>query len=270
MTNELKDIIKKINLLLINYCSQENKIESANIILEIEPKNYKETDKKIYTIILIGENLTLKDRIKLEEMLQKVLPHLETDNIKINTSPILEAKKQLLLNIKMYTKEQFETLTYTLKHQIGLNHKLLYGKDYLKKYQTMLLTKNELEIDLNTYIESLKELINTNNDNLANILKLINVLFKEIYEFANRKYEIPEDKMLFFIRLLGKKIYITDTLFLLHSILTKNDLILIKMFDNPHLALINLLNNIKDSFQTIDSCFELKSSKIKRLVPTKR
>ena len=267
MTLELIAVIKKIDLALNYYFEKNRKIKSASAILDMAYSDYQDKKNNTYTIIIIGESLTLEDLLNIDDFLNKIIDKLESSRIKITLLPITESElnyKSLNLNIKMYTKEQFENLiTATLKHQIGKRNRLLYGENYLKNYQDMEITKDMLLKDINVYIESLTDIKNTNNPNqITDIIKLVNMLFNEIYDYAKNNYEVPRDKMGFFINLLGVNNIQNETLFILHSILTKSSDILIKMYSNPLFVILKMLRDLKERFLMIENIYN-KTRKVK-------
>ena len=122
---------------------------------------------------------------------------------------------------------------------------LIIMNNYLKELETdNLKIQYGYKIDIEKYYSYF--------DNISNWL--INYL-------KDRTADIPVNKMILFIRLLGKENVSEKTLFLIHGLIIKSNIIINSYFDNPILELTNLFKIINIRINYLNEIFMLNQKK---------
>ena len=123
--------------------------------------------------------------------------------------------------------------------------------------------KQEL-IEVNKEIDiAIKNLLEEEKD----IQQSFNIIIDHIYNICFiDNYDIPENKIVFCLRLLGKANVSEKTLFLLQGLFYKDEFVLKKLVSNPCNETILLLKKIKFCLDYLDNIFSKKENhKIKNL-----
>ena len=278
MTNDLKKVTNQIDKEIIKYFIKDINIEA---ILIVETMTYNN-----YNIKIIVKEVSNEAIINFEQFLNEVSQELTTDDITINyyllTAPINHVisnnKKDSTINTIVYTKEQIEfALTIISKYKKKKKYKILYGLNYFKATNDVRYTKDGLISICDNFIKTLKneeykyfkiELKNNQcnyNYYIENMKEdmlfdycfyTVNQIINYLIEYCNiNNYDIPKDKMIFCIRLLGKDNANSNTLFLLNSLIYQYKSLLRKLFDDHKTKVIELLEAFKVCTNNIDKAF---------------
>ena len=94
----------------------------------------------------------------------------------------------------------------------------------------------------------------------AALIKVSHILENLIIELKDERYALPENKIIFLIRLLDTKS--PNDLLLFHGILTKEIKILEEVFPSPRYELFIFLMRLLNKIQIIDELFPKQSKKI--------
>jgi len=122
---------------------------------------------------------------------------------------------------------------------------LIILNNYLNEMKTdELKLKYGYEVNINKYYHCFDDISNW----LFNYLK-------------NKNVDIPENKIILFIRLLGKENITEKTLFLIHALSIKSNIIINNYFDNPILELINLFKIINFRLNYLNEIFFFNEKK---------
>lgn len=278
MTNELKKVTNQINKEIIKYFIKDISME-AILIIETMINND-------YNVKIIVKEINKEVIISFEQFLNEISQELITDNITINyyllkapiNHVILNNKKNTIMSTVLYAKEQIEfALPIISKYQNEKKYKIQYGLNYFKTIDNINYTKKELINICNNYINILKSEeykyfkleIKNNQCNYNYFMEsmtddeLLDYCFYIVNRFINylikyckfNNYVIPEDKMIFCIRFLGKENVSSSTLFLLDSIIYQYKFMLKKIFKDPKTEILNLLEAFKVSINNFDNVF---------------
>ena len=294
MTNELKILTNRINNELLKYLIRDDTFESLFIVGSMINNNYLDQMINDYDVRILFKEVKSEQINKFKQYLEKICKMLTNDNLEVTYStfdvPIHylkeKNKKNLLLHVIIYTPESLNNLSYPNKYQYGNNYLLVYGKDYLKDYKDAIYYIDDFvkgDDGLNKHIEMLKKnkilykkwnilnnkyefsyVSSTIQDNMT-----IEYCFYVVNNFINNlmsyckfnNYDIPNNKMIFCIKLLGQVHIDENTLFLLQGLITKSESILTSIFSNPVKETINLLELFKLYVNHLDSIFSKKEDR---------
>ena len=122
---------------------------------------------------------------------------------------------------------------------------------------------------IDTYCNKIDLVINILKDNKVNNLTYyfdnFNDILDDIHKFCIiNNYDIPENRIIFCIRLLGQINVTEKTLFLLQGLIYRDDKILKIVFSNPYDEILLLFDKLKNSLSYLDSIF-FKKEKNKRI-----
>lgn len=299
MTNELKQVINKINKELLIYLFMDKDFESLYIVGSMIKEDYIESMYNDYDIRVIFKELNIDKIDKFENYLESICKKISNDNLEVTCSlldgPIHHIKnnnkKNLLIHTIIYTKESLNKLSLLNKYQYGNNYKLIYGTDYFKEFKNI---KYSLEDILYSYeglyycIDMLKrkEIRYKTWDNINNKCKLtyhissmaedmiisscfyaVNTFIDNLINYCEfNNYDIPFNKMIFCIRLLGQRNINEKMLFLLHGLITKSESFLKTIFSNPLEETINLLEILSNTIFKLDEKFPKKEDKRTKII----
>ena len=299
MTSELKSIIKKIDNSFIEYFKSDPRIKTIFVAGSMALNDYVDREDNDYDIRAISDQVTRDQIIKFEEFLDYLSKKLSTKDIEVGYSclvgpvnhKVATNKKNVLIHAMIHQKDQMDDfLPVTHKYQYGTRYRIVDGEDSLKRFRQVRYNLDEL---LNAHegllycIDMLKKkeyryLSWDTKDNkcefnfhavpmpddtiFENCFYATNKFINNLINYCNwNEYLIPEDKMCFAIRLLGQENSNEKTLFLLHSLFTKNEKILKYLFEDPLQETILLLEKFALKVQNLDVIFpkkEVEKSKI--------
>ena len=299
MTSELKSIIKKIDNSFIEYFKSDPRIKTIFVAGSMALNDYVDREDNDYDIRAISDQVTRDQIIKFEEFLDYLSKKLSTKDIEVGYSCLVGPvnhkvdtnKKNVLIHAMIHQKDQMDDfLPVTHKYQYGTRYRIVDGEDSLKRFRQVRYNLDEL---LNAHegllycIDMLKKkeyrylswdtkdnkcefnfhAVPMSDDTIfENCFYSTNKFINNLINYCNwNEYLIPEDKMCFAIRLLGQENSNEKTLFLLHSLFTKNEKILKYLFEDPLQETILLLEKFALKVQNLDVIFpkkEVEKSKI--------
>ena len=299
MTSELKSIIKKIDNSFIEYFKSDPRIKTIFVAGSMALNDYVDREDNDYDIRAISDQVTRDQIIKFEEFLDYLSKKLSTKNIEVGYSclvgpinhKVATNKKNVLIHAMIHQKDQMDDfLPVTHKYQYGTRYRIVDGEDSLKRFRQVRYNLDEL---LNVHegllycIDMLQKkeyrylswdtkdnkcefnfhAVPMSDDTIfENCFYATNKFINNLINYCNwNEYLIPEDKMCFAIRLLGQENSNEKTLFLLHSLFTKNEKILKYLFEDPLQETILLLEKFALKVQNLDVIFpkkEVEKSKI--------
>ena len=299
MTSELKSIIKKIDNSFIEYFKSDPRIKTIFVAGSMALNDYVDREDNDYDIRAISDQVTRDQIIKFEEFLDYLSKKLSTKNIEVGYSclvgpinhKVATNKKNVLIHAMIHQKDQMDDfLPVTHKYQYGTRYRIVDGEDSLKRFRQVRYNLDEL---LNVHegllycIDMLQKkeyrylswdtkdnkcefnfhAVPMSDDTIfENCFYATNKFINNLINYCNwNNYLIPEDKMCFAIRLLGQENSNEKTLFLLHSLFTKNEKILKYLFEDPLQETILLLEKFALKVQNLDVIFpkkEVEKSKI--------
>ena len=299
MTSELKSIIKKIDNSFIEYFKSDPRIKTIFVAGSMALNDYVDREDNDYDIRAISDQVTRDQIIKFEEFLDYLSKKLSTKDIEVGYSCLVGPvnhkvdtnKKNVLIHAMIHQKDQMDDfLPVTHKYQYGTRYRIVDGEDSLKRFRQVRYNLDELLnahegllycIDmlqkkeyryLSWDIEDNKcefnfHAVSMSDDTIfENCFYATNKFINNLINYCNwNNYLIPEDKMCFAIRLLGQENSNEKTLFLLHSLFTKNEKILKYLFEDPLQETILLLEKFALKVQNLDVIFpkkEVEKSKI--------
>ena len=299
MTSELKSIIKKIDNSFIEYFKSDPRIKTIFVAGSMALNDYADREDNDYDIRAISDQVTRDQIIKFEEFLDYLSKKLSTKNIEVGYSclvgpinhKVATNKKNVLIHAMIHQKDQMDDfLPVTHKYQYGTRYRIVDGEDSLKRFRQVRYNLDELlhaHEGLLYCIDMLKKkeyrylswdtkdnkcefnfhAVPMSDDTIfENCFYSTNKFINNLINYCNwNEYLIPEDKMCFAIRLLGQENSNEKTLFLLHSLFTKNEKILKYLFEDPLQETILLLEKFALKVQNLDVIFpkkEVEKSKI--------
>ena len=299
MTSELKSIIKKIDNSFIEYFKSDPRIKTIFVAGSMALNDYVDREDNDYDIRAISDQVTRDQIIKFEEFLDYLSKKLSTKNIEVGYSclvgpvnhKVATNKKNVLIHAMIHQKDQMDDfLPVTHKYQYGTRYRIVDGEDSLKRFRQVRYNLDELlhaHEGLLYCIDMLKKkeyrylswdiednkcefnfhAVPMSDDTIfENCFYSTNKFINNLINYCNwNNYLIPEDKMCFAIRLLGQENSNEKTLFLLHSLFTKNEKILKYLFEDPLQETILLLEKFALKVQNLDVIFpkkEVEKSKI--------
>jgi len=304
MTNELKEVVEKIDVEFKDYFKYDSSIKTIFVAGSMAKPDYQDRKDNDYDIRAIADTVTREQVIKFEEFLKQLSNRLTTEDIVVGYSTLVGPvnhkvsfnKKNILIHAMIHRKDQMDDfLPVTHKYQYGDRYRIIFGEDTLKRFQDVRYNLDEL---LNAH-EGLRYCIDMLEKREYRYLSwdteenkcefnyhvvpmdddiVLENCFYATNKFINNainyckwyNYDIPEDKMIFSIRLLGRINCTNDTLFLLHGLFTKNEEIVSKMFDNPLEETIKILKIFEGRVNYLNEIFPkkeqefVKTKKIKR------
>ena len=300
MTNELKKITKRIDVEFLKYFYPDIDMETIFVVGSMAQDNYEDRMDNDYDIRVICKEVNPDKINKFEKFLSDLCKKISNDNIEVGCSCLVgpvnhkvsKNKKNILIHAMIHTIDQMDNfLPKTHKYQYGNNYRIVYGKDNLKKYKNVRYNLDELingHEGLKYCIDMLKKreyrylVWDTKNDEcefnyysipmsedmiIESCCYSVNKFITNLMNYCRFEgYDIPEDKMVFTIRLLGQTSVNENTLFILHGLFNKNETILKKLFANPLKETIKLLEDLKFYINYLDIVFPLKNEKTKKLV----
>lgn len=300
MTSELKSIIKKIDSSFIEYFKSDPRIKTIFVAGSMALDDYADREDNDYDIRAISDQVTRDQIIKFEEFLDYLSKKLSTKDIEVGYSclvgpvnhKVATNKKNVLIHAMIHQKDQMDDfLPVTHKYQYGTRYRIVDGEDSLKRFRQVRYNLDEL---LNAHegllycIDMLKKkeyryLSWDTEDNkcefnfhavpmpddtiFENCFYSTNKFINNLINYCNwNNYLISEDKMCFAIRLLGQENSNEKTLFLLHSLFTKNEKILKYLFEDPLQETILLLEKFALKVQNLDVIFPKKEEEKSKIL----
>ena len=300
MTKELKEITKKIDKEFINYFYFDMNMETIFVVGSMANDKYQDRQDNDYDIRVICKEVNSIKINNFEKFLEEICKKLTTDTIEVGCSCLIgpvnhkvsNNKKNILIHSTIYTEDQIENnLPKTHKYQYASNYRIVYGKDILKKYKNVRYNMDELINSyecLNYCIDMLKNreyryfVWDTKNDKcefnyykapmsedmiIKSCCYSVNMFIDNLMTYCKwEKYDIPENKMIFTIRLLEKSYVNENTLFLLQGLFTENESILKAIFNNPLKETIKLLEELKENIKKLNNIFRKKEDKKNKIL----
>lgn len=300
MTSELKSIIKKIDNSFIEYFKSDPKIKTIFVAGSMALNDYVDREDNDYDIRAISDQVTRDQIIKFEEFLDYLSKKLSTKDIEVGYSclvgpvnhKVATNKKNVLIHAMIHQKDQMDDfLPVTHKYQYGTRYRIVDGEDSLKRFRQVRYNLDEL---LNVHegllycIDMLQKkeyrylswdtkdnkcefnfhAVPMSDDTIfENCFYATNKFINNLINYCNwNEYLIPEDKMCFAIRLLGQENSNEKTLFLLHSLFTKNEKILKYLFEDPLQETILLLEKFALKVQNLDVIFPKKEEEKSKIL----
>lgn len=301
MTNELRKITKSIDNEFIKYFLPDADMETIFVVGSMAKEDYQDRMDNDYDIRIICKEVNPQKIKNFEKFLENLCKTFTTETIEVGYSCLVgpvnhkvsQTKKNILIHAMIHRKDQMDDfLPVTHKYQYGNNYRIVYGKDTLKRFQDVRYNLDELinaHEGLNYCIDMLKRkeyryltwdvtkekcefnyhaVPMSDEVILENCFYSVNKFVNNLMNYCKWEgYDIPEDKMIFCIRLLGQASINENTLFLLQGLFTKSESILKAIFANPLKETIQLLEMFKIYILNLDSIFPKKESeKIKKLI----
>ena len=301
MTNELKKITKQIDREFINYFISDADMETIFVVGSMAHNDYLDRMDNDYDIRVITKEVNREKIINFEKFLENLSERLTTENIKVGYSCLVgpvnhkvsSNKKNVLIHAMIHKVDQMDNfLPITHKYQYGNRYRIVYGKDTLKRFENIRYTLNDLittHEGLNYCIDMLKKreyryLTWDTDDNkcefnyhamdmpedtvLENCFYSVNKFVNNLMNYCKwNEFDIPEDRVIFCIRLLGQANVNESTLFLLQGLLNKYESMLKTMFVSPIDETIMLLEIFKYCIKYLDNIFPKKEpEKTKKLI----
>ncbi len=300
MTSELKSIIKKIDNSFIEYFKSDPRIKTIFVAGSMALNDYVDREDNDYDIRAISDQVTRDQIIKFEEFLDYLSKKLSTKNIEVGYSclvgpinhKVATNKKNVLIHAMIHQKDQMDDfLPVTHKYQYGTRYRIVDGEDSLKRFRQVRYNLDELlhaHEGLLYCIDMLKKkeyrylswdtednkcefnfhAVPMSDDTIfENCFYSTNKFINNLINYCNwNNYLIPEDKMCFAIRLLGQENSNEKTLFLLHSLFTKNEKILKYLFEDPLQETILLLEKFALKVQNLDVIFPKKEEEKSKIL----
>ena len=300
MTSELKSIIKKIDNSFIEYFKSDPRIKTIFVAGSMALNDYVDREDNDYDIRAISDQVTRDQIIKFEEFLDYLSKKLSTKDIEVGYSclvgpvnhKVATNKKNVLIHAMIHQKDQMDDfLPVTHKYQYGTRYRIVDGEDSLKRFRQVRYNLDELlhaHEGLLYCIDMLKKkeyrylswdtkdnkcefnfhAVPMSDDTIfENCFYSTNKFINNLINYCNwNEYLIPEDKMCFAIRLLGQENSNEKTLFLLHSLFTKNEKILKYLFEDPLQETILLLEKFALKVQNLDVIFPKKEEEKSKIL----
>lgn len=300
MTNDLKKITKRIDVEFVKYFFPDMDMETIFVVGSMAHDDYQDRMDNDYDIRVICKEVNPEKIKQFEKFLEELCKKLTTESIEVGYSTLVgpvnhkvsNNKKNILIHAMIHTKDQMDDfLPITHKYQYGNNYRIVYGKDNLKKFKNVRYNLDELvnaHEGLNYCIDMLKSreyrylVWNTKNDKcefnyysvpmsddmiIESCCYSVNKFINNLMNYCRWEgFDIPEDKMIFCIRLLGQASINENKLFLLQGLFTKSESILKAIFANPLKETIKLLEEFKIYINYLDSIFPKKEEKNKKLI----
>ena len=155
-------------------------------------------------------------------------------------------------------------MRYNLDELVNAHEGLNYCIDMLKQreYRYLVWDTKDNKCEFNFYsVPMSEEMI------MESCFYSVNKFIDNLMNYCRWEgYDIPENKMIFVIRLLGQASINENTLFLLQGLFTKSESILNAIFANPLKETIRLLEDLKFYINYLDSIFPKIEDKTKKLI----
>ena len=301
MTNELKKITKQIDKEFTKYFINDVDMETICVVGSMAHDDYVDRMDNDYDIRVIANDVNRDKIINFEKFLDNLSKKLTTNNIRVGYSTLVgpvnhkvsNNSKNILIHAMIHRSDQMDDfLPVTHKYQYGTRYRIVYGKNNLQKFSNVRYNLDEL---LNSHegikycIDMLKKreyryLTWDTKDGKCEFNYHVDIMpedtiiencFYSVNKFVNNlmnycrfeNYDIPGDKVIFCIRLLGKENINEGTLFLLQSLLNKYESMIKTMFKSPIDETIKLLEKFEMRINYLDEVFPKKNDiKSKKLI----
>lgn len=298
MTKELKEVLEKIDLAFINHFKDDKEVKTIFVAGSMAHDDYIDRQDNDYDIRVISNKVTKEQIVNFEQFLQDLSSKLTQENLAVGYSCLVgpvnhkvsNTKKNVLIHAMIHEREQMDDfLPVTHKYQYGTRYRIVAGVDSLKRFQDIryniddilnaheglrycidMLKNNEyryLTWDIDEDCEFNFHTVEMPEDTiLENCFYSVNKFLSNLANYCNwNNYIIPEDKLVFAVELLGTRNLTEKNLFLLHGLITKDEKLLNKVFDNPKEEVIKLLKILETNIHALDSIFP-KKAKSKKLI----
>ena len=301
MTNELKKITKQIDKEFIKYFLSDADMETIFVVGSMAHDDYIDREDNDYDIRVIARDVNRDKIINFEHFLEELSHKLTTPTIEVGYSCLVgpvnhkvsSNKKNILIHAMIHRIDQMDDfLPVTHKYQYGSRYRIVYGKDSLKKFQNIRYNIDELvnaHEGLYYCIDMLKKKeyryltwdINDNNCEfnyhadpmpeetvLENCFYSVNKFVNNLMNYCRwENLDIPENPVIFCIRLLGQVNVDESILFLLQGLLSKNESLLKAVFMDSVRETIGLLESFASRINKLEEIFPRKEEeKVKKLV----
>lgn len=300
MTNELKEVINKIDVAFKEYFKDDEEVKTIFAVGSMVNANYVDRQDNDYDIRVISSHVSREQILNFESFLQELSIKLSNENLSVGYSCLVGPvnhkvsldKKNILIHAMIHESSQMDDfIPITHKYQYGTCYKIITGEDSLARFKNIrynldemlnvhegliycidMLEKKEYrylswDIDendckFNYHVKSMPE-----DTIFENCFYSFNKFINNLINYCKwNNYDIPNDKMCFAIRLIGQENIDNDILFLLHGLFTKNEIILEKVFKNPLQATIDLLKLLEINVKNIGNIFKNEDIKTKKLI----
>lgn len=300
MTNELKEVVRKIDLEFKEYFKNDKEIKTIFVVGSMAKFNYEDRQDNDYDIRVISDHVSREQLLNFENFLKNLSEKLTTKDLAVGYSCLVgpvnhkvsENKKNILIHAMIHESHQMDDfLPITHKYQYGTMYRIVTGEDSLARFKDIRYNLDEM---LNTHeglrycIDMLEKKeyryltwdINDNNCKFNFHQKQMpeDTIFENCFYSFNKfitnlinyckfnNYDIPLDKICFAIRLIGQKNLNSNILFLLHGLFTKNETVLKATIKNPLQSTIDLLKLFEIKVQELDNIFPKLEIKTKKLI----
>ena len=301
MTNELKKITKQIDKEFIKYFLPDADVETIFVVGSMAHDDYQDREDNDYDIRVIAHDVNRDKIINFEKFLEELSHKLSTPSVEVGYSCLVgpvnhkvsNNKKNILIHAMIHRSDQMDDfLPVTHKYQYGTRYRIVYGKDSLQRFQDIRYNIDELvnaHEGLYYCIDMLKKgeyryLTWDTEDNkcefnyhaikmpedtvLENCFYSVNKFVNNLMNYCKwENFDIPDNKIIFCIRLLGQVNVTESTLFLLQGLLTKSESLLKAVFHDPLYETIDLLEVFTKRVYLVDKIFPKKEpEKVKKIV----
>ncbi len=297
MTNEMKSILKKIDVAFTLYFLNNKEVESIFVVGDMAKDDYHDQKNNDYDIKIISNKVTKEDLENFEHFLSILSKNISTESIEVEYLSLLESsnerissnKKNILINAMLEEKCQMDDfLPETKKYQYGIEYRIVSGIDLVKRFEDIRFTLDDIVTGyegINYYIDMLKQQeyryitwdieehscrMNLHTKKMTNktmyesCINSVNTIIINLMNYCNfSNYKIPSNKMDFTIKLLGEKNLKTPILFLLDGVYNKDELLLKNIFDDIIKETINILEIFKERVYELDYIFTKKEEEKK-------
>lgn len=299
MTDELKEVVRKIDLEFKQYFKDDPSIRTIFVAGSMAHDDYEDRQDNDYDIRAISDNVSKEQLIKFESFLKILSKKLSTKDLAVDYSCLVGPvnhkvsanSKNVLIHAMIHERSQMDDfLPVTHKYQYGTRYRIIEGEDSLARFKDVRYNLDELlnaHEGLRYCIDMLEkkeyrylswDIYNNNCSFNFHIAKMdedtsLEICCYSVNKFINNlknylkwnDYNIIEDKMYLAINLLGKQYVDSNTLHLLHGLFTKNEKILFVMFKNPIEETIKLLKTFEENVKNLDNIFP-KKEESKKLI----
>lgn len=290
MTNELKAIIKKIDVAFTLYFGSNKDVETVFVVGSMAQDDYQDRFANDYDIRVISNKVTKEDIENFHYFLGQLSKTLTTNDIEVSYSTLVgpvnhkvsTTKKNVLIHAMIHEKSQMtDFLPETHKYQYAKRYRIVSGLDSLKKFKGVRYTIDDIlngHEGLNYCIDMLKkhEYRYLDWDILDDDIKFNyhvermedEVIYENCFYSVNKfldnlmnyckfeGYKIPKNKMDFTLQLLGNKNIQSPILFLLDGLLSKDEELLNNIFEDIVNETVNLLEKFGERVQFLEEIFE--------------
>lgn len=293
MTNELKEVIGKIDEEFKNYFKNDSSVRTIFVAGSMAHDDYQDRMDNDYDIRVIADHVNVNQLVKFEEFLKDISKKLTTDELAVGYSCLVgpvnhkvsEDKKNILIHAMIHQRDQMDNfLPVTHKYQYGTRYRIVEGEDSLKRFQDVRYNLDELlnahegllycidmlekeeyryltwdildnECNFNYHADKMpKETILENCFYSHN--KFINNL-RTYCEWNN--LDIPEDNFKFALSLLEFGDCEVEMLFVIRGLLEKKEIIINRYTENPLELTINILKLYRERVKDLQLIFDKKT-----------